>query len=48
MRKGQKKRIWTPEQKAEIVYKHLNDHSFIEINEFYEENGREPSLSKRT
>lgn len=26
VRKGQKKRVWTPEQKAEIVYKHLNDH----------------------
>ena len=22
----QAKRVWTPEQKAEIVYKHLNDH----------------------
>ena len=26
MRKGQKKRMWTPEQKAEIVHKHLDDH----------------------
>ena len=26
MKKGQKKRVWTPEQKAEIVYKHLNEH----------------------
>ena len=26
MKKGQNKRVWTPEQKAEIVYKHLNDH----------------------
>ena len=26
MRKGQKKRIWTPEQKLEIVHKHLNNH----------------------
>ena len=26
MRKGQKKRVWTAEQKAEIVCKHLNDH----------------------
>ena len=26
MRKGQKKRIWTPEQKSEIVHKHLDDH----------------------
>ena len=26
VRKGQKKRIWTPEQKSEIVHKHLDDH----------------------
>lgn len=26
MKKGQTKRIWTPEQKAEIVGKHLEDH----------------------
>lgn len=26
MKKGQNKRVRTPEQKAEIVYKHLNDH----------------------
>lgn len=26
MRKGQTKREWTPEQKSEIVHKHLNDH----------------------
>ena len=26
MRKGQKKRIWTPEQKQEIVRKHLDEH----------------------
>ena len=26
MRKGQTKRVWTPEQKSEIVHKHLNDH----------------------
>ena len=26
MRKGQKKRVWTPEQKSEIVHKHLDDH----------------------
>lgn len=26
MKKGQNKRVWPPEQKAEIVYKHLNDH----------------------
>ena len=26
MKKGQARRVWTPEQKAEIVSKHLNDH----------------------
>ena len=26
VRKGQKKRVWTPEQKAEIVHKHLKEH----------------------
>ena len=26
VRKGQKKRVWTPEQKSEIVHKHLDDH----------------------
>ena len=26
MRKGQKKRVWTPEQKSEIVHKHLDNH----------------------
>ena len=26
VKKGEKKRVWTPEQKAEIVYKHLNEH----------------------
>ena len=26
MKKGQKKRIWTPEQKSEIVHKHIDDH----------------------
>ena len=26
MKKGQRKRIWTAEQKAEIVNKHLNEH----------------------
>ena len=26
MKKGQKKRVWTPEQKLEIVHKHLDDH----------------------
>ena len=26
MKKGQKKRVWTKEQKLEIIYKHLNEH----------------------
>ena len=26
MKKGQTKRVWTPEQKSEIVHKHLDDH----------------------
>ena len=26
MRKGQKKRVWTPEQKLEIVHRHLDEH----------------------
>lgn len=26
MKKGQTRRVWTPEQKAEIVHKHLNNH----------------------
>ena len=26
VRKGQKKRVWTAEQKSEIVHKHLDDH----------------------
>ena len=26
MKKGQKKRVWTPEEKAEIVRKHLEEH----------------------
>ena len=30
MRKGQKKRVWTPEQKAEIVHKHI-----VYVNPFH-------------
>jgi len=26
MKKGQSRRVWTPEEKAEIVYKHLDQH----------------------
>ena len=35
MRKGQKKRVWTPEQKAEIVHKHLKEH--ISVRELEKE-----------
>ena len=33
MRKGQKKRVWTPEQKAEIVHKHLKEHISVRVLE---------------
>ena len=33
MRKGQKKRVWTPEQKLEIIQKHLKDHISLRILE---------------
>ena len=29
MKKGQKKRIWIPKQKLEIVHKHLEEHIAI-------------------
>ena len=29
VRKGQTKRVWTPEQKTEIVHKHLDDHILV-------------------
>ena len=29
MKKGQKKRVWTPEQKAKIVHKHLDEHASV-------------------
>ncbi len=29
MRKGQKKRIWTVEQKLEIIHKHLDEHKSV-------------------
>ena len=35
VKKGQTKRVWTPEQKAEIVHKHLNDH--ISVSTFEKE-----------
>lgn len=39
MRKEQKKRIWTPEQKLEIVRKHLDDHISVRtLGKIYELN----------
>ena len=36
MKKGQKKRIWTREQKSEIVHKHLDEHvSLRELEKAY-------------
>lgn len=29
MKKGQKKRVWTPAQKLEIVHKHLDEHMSV-------------------
>lgn len=42
MKKGQKKRIWTPEQKLEIVHKHLNEH--ISVCTLEKEYGAEHSM----
>ena len=42
MRKGQKKRIWTPEQKLEIVRKHLDEH--ISVRSLESEYGAEHSM----
>ena len=37
MKKGQIKRIWTPEQKTEIVRKHLDDHvSVVRLGKEYD------------
>ena len=33
MRKGQTKRVWTPEQKSEIEHKHLDDHISVRTQE---------------
>ena len=41
MRKGQKKRVWTPEQKSEIVHKHLDEH--ISVKKLEKEYGVEHS-----
>lgn len=42
MRKGQKKRIWTPGQKLEIVKKHLEEH--ISVHTLEKEYGAEHSM----
>ena len=36
MRKGQIKREWTPEQKSEIVHKHLDEHISLRIKPIIE------------
>lgn len=33
MKKGQSKRVWQPEQKADNVHKYLNDHISVRILE---------------
>ena len=42
MRKGQKKRLWTPSQKQEIVKKHLVDH--ISVRALEKEYGAEHGM----
>ena len=42
MRKGQKKRLWTPSQKLEIVKKHLVDH--ISVRALEKEYGAEHGM----
>ena len=42
MRKGQKKRLWTPSQKLEIVKKHLLDH--ISVRALEKEYGAEHGM----
>lgn len=42
MRKGQKKQIWTPEQKLEMVRKHLEEH--ISVRTLEKEYGAEHSM----
>ena len=42
MRKGQKKRIWTPAEKLEIVKKHLEEH--ISVRTLEKEYGAEHSM----
>ncbi len=45
MRKGQKKRIWTVEQKLEIVHKHLDEH--ISVKKLEKEYGAEHGMISR-
>ena len=42
MKKGQRKRIWTPEQKLEIVRKHLDEH--ISVRALEKEYGADHSM----
>ena len=42
MKKGQTRRVWTPEQKSEIVSKHLNDH--ISVRTLEKEYGADRSM----
>ena len=42
VRKGQTKRVWTPEQKLEIVHKHLDDH--ISVRTLEKENTADRSM----
>ena len=45
MRKGQKKRVWTPEQKLEIIQKHLEDH--YSLREIHREYGIDDGMLSR-
>ena len=42
MKKGQKKRVWTKEQKLEIIGKHLNEH--ISVRTLEKENNADRSM----
>jgi len=42
VKKGQTRRVWTPEQKSEIVSKHLNDH--ISVRTLEKEYGADRSM----
>ena len=42
MKKGQRKRNWTPEEKAEIVHKHLDEH--VSVRTLEKEYGADRSM----